>query len=178
MSDDLQFETRFSKSRGLFPYVLGAIGLVVVVVLFMIITGIGRDRLPFAELFAVHAPTAADGSQAISLQDLKQAQTETSLSIEGTVANRTDRVISGLIAVITVNDRFTLPSQTVNVPLNPPDLQPKGTATFQTMITLDEKGLGGYNLQFRLPNEGPFVPHLDERPAEEPKDPSEPKPTK
>ena len=172
MADDLQFETRFSKSRGLFPYVLGGIGLVVVVVLFMIVTGIGRDRLPFAEVFAVHAPVAADGTQAISLQDLKQTESEKTLMIEGTVANRTEKVISGLVAVITVNDRFTLPSQTVNVPLNPADLQPKGTATFQTTITIDEKGLGGYNLQFRLPNDGPFVPHLDERPAEELKEPT------
>jgi hypothetical protein len=178
MRDDLQFETRFSKSRGLFPYVLGLIGLAVVIVLFMIVTGIGRDRLPFAEYFAVHAPTAADGSEALSLQTLMQIETEKTLTIDGTVANRTDKVISGLVAVIVVNDRFTLPSQTVNVPLEPADLAPKGTATFHTMITLDEKGLGGYNVQFRLPNEGPFVPHRDERPPEEPKEPSENKPTK
>ena len=178
MADDLQFETRFSKSRGLFPYVLGLIGLVVFIVLFMIVTGIGRDQLPFAEIFKVHAPTAADGSEAISLQELQQIQTEKTLTIEGKVANRTDKVISGLVAVIAVNDQYTLPSQTVTVPLNPPDLQPKGTATFQTEVTIGEKGLGGYNLQFRLPNDGPFVPHKDERPIEEPKEPSETKPAK
>jgi len=178
MAEDLQFETRFSKSRGIFPYVLGLIGLVVVVVLFMLVTGIGRDSLPFSEYLKVRAPMAADGSEAISLQDLKQIETEKSLTIEGTIANRTDRVISGLVAVITVNDKFTLPSQTVNVPLNPPDLPAKGTATFQTVVMLDEKGLGGYNLQFRLPNDGPFVPHKDERPDAPPPPPSDEKPKK
>jgi hypothetical protein len=177
MTDDLQFETRFSKSRGVFPYALGLIGLVVVVVILMIVTGIGRDSLPFAEYLKVRAPMAADGTEAISLQELKQTETEKTLTIEGKVANRTDRVISGLVAVIVVNDKFTLPAQTVNVPLNPPDLAAKGTATFQTTITLDEKGLGGYNLQFRLPNEGPFVPHKDERP-DNATPPSDEKPTK
>lgn len=105
-------------------------------------------------------------------------ETEKTLTIDGKVANRTNRVISGLVAVIIVNDRFTLPSQTVNVPLNPPDLPPQGAATFHTMITLDEKGLGGYNVQFRLPNDGPYVPHKDERPPEEPKEPGDKNPTK
>jgi len=156
MAEDLQFETRFSKSRGIFPYVLGLIGLVVVVVLFMLVTGIGRDSLPFSEYLKVRAPMAADGSEAISLQDLKQTETEKSLTIE----------------------KFTLPSQMVNVPLNPPDLPAKGTATFQTVVMLDEKGLGGYNLQFRLPNDGPFVPHKDERPDAPPPPPSDEKPKK
>jgi hypothetical protein len=178
MPDDLQLETRFSKSRGLVPYVLGLIGLVVVVVLFMVITGIGRDRLPFSEYFKLRAPTAADGSEALSLQELTQVETDKTLMIEGKVANRTEKTISGLVAVIVVNDKFTLPSQTVNLPLNPPDLPAKGTATFQTTITLDEKGLGGYNVQFRLHDDGPFVPHKDERPADEPKEPSDKQPTK
>jgi hypothetical protein len=146
----------------------------------MYVTGIGRDRLPYAEFFEVHAPTAADGSEALSLQDLKQTETEKELTIEGTVANRTEKVISGVVAVIAVTDRFTLPLQTLNVPLVPADLSPKGTAIFKTVITINEKGLGGASISFRLPNDGPFVPHKDERPGavEEPKEPSVEQPKK
>jgi hypothetical protein len=31
---------------------------------------------------------------------------------------------------------------------------------------LGEHGLGSYSVLFRLPDEGPFVPHKDERPLE------------
>jgi hypothetical protein len=172
MADEINFETRFSKSRGLFPYVAGAFGLAVLIVIGMIITGIGRDRLPYADyFFAVRAPAAADGSEALSLQTLSQQETEKTVSIEGTVVNRTDKTISGLVAVIAVNDRFTLPVQTVSVPINPTDLPAMGSGAFQTTIPLGENGLGGYNLQFRLGDDGPFVPHRDERPPEPPKEP-------
>lgn len=178
MADEIKFETRFSKSRGLFPYVVAVLGLAVLIVIGMIITGIGRDRLPFAEYFAARAPTAADGSEALSLQTLSQQENEKTVSIEGTVMNRTDEVISGLVVVIGVTDRFTLPVQTVNVPVNPTDLAAKALGTFQATIPLGEHGVGGYNVQFRLGNDGPFVPHRDERPPAEPKDPSDKKPTK
>src|SRR5215470_14192687 len=108
--EQFELETRFSRSRGLFPYVIGALGLGVLVLLFMIITGIGRDRLPFSEIFAVHAPTAADGSEALSLMTVthEMSADEKSLSVEGTVVNRTERTISGLVAEIEIDDKFTL----------------------------------------------------------------------
>jgi hypothetical protein len=165
--EDFKIEDRFSRSRGLFPYVVGIIGLVVVVVIVMILTGKGLSHLPFGEYFAVHAPTAPNGTEALSLQSLKHTTDEkTTLSIEGTVMNRTDRKISGLVAVIAVTDRFTLPVATVNVPIEPTDLEPMKIGTFNTTVMLGENGLGTYNLQFRLPNEGPFVPHKDDRPPE------------
>ena len=61
--DDIKFETRFSRSRGLFPYVAGILGVTVVVLAFMYLTGIGRDRLPYSDYFKVRAPSAADGSE-------------------------------------------------------------------------------------------------------------------
>jgi hypothetical protein len=175
--DDIKFETRFSRSRGLFPYVAGILGAAVLILAFMYITGIGRDRLPYSEYFAVRAPTAADGSEALSLQTLMTVSDDKVVSIEGTVVNRTDAPISGLLAVIAVTDKFTLPVQTVNAPVDPVDLGPKGTGTFHTMVPLGENGLGGYTINFRLPDEGPFVPHKDERPPE-PEPSSEKKPSR
>ena len=174
--DDIKFETRFSQSRGLFPYVAGILGVAVVVLLFMYVTGIGRDRLPYSDYFAVRAPTATDGSEALSLQTLMTMGDDKMVSVEGTVVNRTDAPITGLLAVIGVTDKFTLPVQTVNAPIDPVDLDPKATGTFRATIPLGENGLGTVNLNFRLPNEGPFVPHLDERPETEP--PSEKKPSR
>jgi hypothetical protein len=177
--DDIKFETRFSQSRGLFPYVAGILGLAVVVLAFMYVTGIGRDRLPYSEYFAVHAPTADDGSEALSLQMLQTISNDTMASIEGTVLNRTGAPISGLVAVIAVTDKFTLPVETVNAPIDPAELGPKATGMFHATVTLGENGLGGYTINFRLPDEGPFVPHKDERPPDpEPEPPSEKKPSR
>jgi hypothetical protein len=162
----------------MFRYVAGILGAAVVVLAFMYLTGIGRNRLPYGEYFAVRAPTAADGSEALSLQSLKTMSDDKMVSIEGKVMNRTDAPISGLLAVISVTDKFTLPVQTVNASIDPVDLGPKETGTFQTMVPLGENGLGGYTINFRLPDDGPFVPHLDERPPEPEPQPSEKKPSR
>jgi len=169
--DEIKFETRFSRSRGLFPYVAGILGLAVLAVIVMLATGVGLEYLPFGQFFAVRAPMAADGSPALSLTTLHHKDDDKSLSIDGVVMNRTDSTISGLIAVITVTDRFTLPAETVNIPVDPAELAANGTGTFQTTVTLGENGLGGYTVQFRLPNDGPFVPHKDDRPPEPPPPP-------
>ena len=168
VKDEIKLETRFSRSRGLFPYVAGILGLAALAVIVMIITGVGLDHLPYGKYFAARAPTAPDGSPALSLTALHHKEEDTTLMVEGVVMNRTDATISGLVAVIAVTDRFTLPAQTVNIPVEPAELASKGTGTFQTSVTLGENGLGGFTINFRLPDDGPFVPHKDERPPEPP----------
>ena len=87
--DEFKIEDRFSRSRGLFPYVLGLIGVAVLIVIMMIVTGIGVEHLPYSEFLVARAPEAADGSEALSLQSLKHVTDEkTTLTVEGTVMNR------------------------------------------------------------------------------------------
>jgi hypothetical protein len=161
--EDFQLETRFSRNRGLFPYIAGTLGLAVVVLAFMYLTGIGRDALPYSSYFDVRAPMAADGSPALSFQSLShQTDGKTMISIEGGVMNRTDDTISGLVAVVSVTDKFTLPVQTVNVPIEPAELAPMGVGTFRATVALGENGLGAFSVNFRLPNDGPFVPHQED----------------
>ena len=177
--EDFKLENRFSSSRGLFPYVVGALGVAVAVVLFMIVTGIGRDRLPFSDyFFAIRAPEAADGSEGLSLMEAKFMEDGKMVMITGSVGNRTEKPISGLLAVIDVMDKYTLPVQSVNVPIEPAVLAPKATGTFQTTVPLAEHGFGGFSVRFRLPEPGPFVPHKDERPPDIPQPTIELKPTK
>ena len=133
---------------------------------FMYLTGIGREALPYSAYFERRAPTAADGSEALSLQTLTFKADDKTIAIEGTVMNRTDSVISGLSAVIAVSDKYNLPVQTVNAGVEPADLPSMGVGAFHTMVTLGEHGFGTFAIDFRLPDEGPFVPHKDERPVE------------
>ena len=165
MGDDLNFETRFSRSRGLFPYVAGAVGLALLVLIIMVVSG-KFDYLPYSEYFKVRAPSAADGSQALALLSLNHKEEKNTVTISGTLTNRTESPISGLVAVITVTDSFTLPVQTVNVPVEPVELGPKAMGMFETVVAVGDTGFGGFLIDFRLPNDGPFVPHKDERPAE------------
>jgi hypothetical protein len=168
--DDLKLETRFSGSRGAFPYVvvalavLGILGIVVVTT-----TDVAARLLPMDENYRnVLVPTVADGSLPLSLKTLhhvedKKART---LTLDGTVTNRTDAPIKGLLAVIQVKDRFTIVAQTVDVPVEPAELVSQGAGKFQTVITWGDNGMGGFDIQFKLSPDGPFVPHVDERPAE------------
>jgi hypothetical protein len=132
----------------------------------MIVTGIGVSNFLTAS-FEPRAQTAPDGSEALALWMLDQKEEEKTLSIAGTIMNRTDSAISGLVAVIIITDRFTLPAETVTVPIDPAELAPKGRGNFQTTVTLGEKGLGGYSVQFQLPQDKLFVPQ-DERQPNQP----------
>ena len=166
--NDLKLETRFSKPSAAGKYT--AVGLAVAVLIAIVVvttTDVATRLLPMDEAYRdVLVPTVADGSQPLSLHTLNQKEDAKAgiLAIDGVVMNRTESAISGLLAVVQVNDRFTLPAQTVEVPVEPAELPSMAEGKFQTTVMIGQHGLGGYVLQFKLPNEGPFVPHLDERP--------------
>jgi hypothetical protein len=169
---DLKLATHYSDSPSKLPYIAGGLALAGIVAIVLIMTtGIAERLLPMNEDFInVLIPTAADGSEALALRRLEQKETPRTLIVEGEVANRTESTISGLLAVIQVNDRFRLPSNTVSISVEPAELEPNATATFKAEIALGENGLSGYDLQFRLPDDGPFVPHKDERPPQPPQE--------
>jgi hypothetical protein len=60
-------------------------------------------------------------------------------------------------------DQYGLPLMPVEVPVEPAEVPAQTTATFETMVTLEERP-AGYSIKFKLAD-GPFVPHRDERAA-------------
>jgi hypothetical protein len=171
--EDLKLETTFSNAKSWFPY--AAAGLAVAgigLIILTVTTGIGAWLLPMHERYlSILIPTATDGSEALSLETLAHEIKGKTLIVNGTVSNRTAFPITGLQAVVDVRDRYTLPVVTVAVPIDPVELAPNQDAVFRAEIGM-EKELGGYTVRFRLPEEGPFVPHKDERPDRPP--PAEP----
>src|SRR5688572_20436896 len=167
--DDLKLETSFSNSNGATPYIAVAFAVLAIAgIVYVTTTDIAARLLPMdAQYLDVLVPTVADGSPPLSLQTLTQKADDKakSLTVGGTVINRTESSISGLLAVIQVNDKFTLPAETVQVPIEPAELASKATGTFHATIMLGEKGLSGYVIQFKLPEDGPFVPHKDDHPV-------------
>jgi hypothetical protein len=163
---DLQFDTRFSNSGGGRGPLAAAIvaGILIVGIIVVSTTDVASRLLPMEERYLdVLVPMAADGSEGLSLVTLTQKEEKTSLMVEGSVMNRSESAISGLSAVIEFKDKYTLPTATVDAPVEPPILEPGATGTFRASATGGQYGLGGYSLQFRLSPDGPFVPHKDER---------------
>jgi hypothetical protein len=170
MAEDLKLETRFSNPSGTTKYIVAALAIAGILgIIIVITTDVATTLLPMDENYRnVLVPTAADGSLPLSLKTLqyKEDPKARTLTLEGTVMNRTDATISGLLAVVGVKNRFSLVAQTVEVPVDPAELASQAIGKFQTVVTYGENSLGGFDLQFKLPNDGPFVPNMDERPAE------------
>ncbi len=165
---NLKLETSFSSSRGAFPYiaVAGAVLLIAGIVVVMT-TDVAARLLPMDPSYVnVLIPAMPDGSPPLSLQTLTQKTDNKALTIDGRVLNRTDSTLTGLLAVVQVKDKFTLPADTVEVPIQPAELESQATGLFHTTIPIGDKGVAGYDIQFKLPGGGPFVPHKDDHPLE------------
>ena len=165
---NLKLETSFSSSRGALPYiaVTGAVLLIAGIVIVMT-TDVAARLLPMDPSYVnVMIPAMPDGSPPLSLQTLTQKLEPKTWTIDGSVLNRTDSKITGLLAVVQVKDRYTLPADTVEVSVEPPELESQAKGMFHASIPVGEKGVAGYDIQFKLPGEGPFVPHKDDHPLE------------
>jgi hypothetical protein len=113
------------------------------------------------QYFVALIPQAPDGAEPLALRSIDHMETDTMLTVSGTVFNRTTFTITGLQAVIDIHDKFGFTTQSANVPLEPKDVPAQAAATFQSTITL-QNPLDGFAVRFQL-MDGPFVPHKDER---------------
>lgn len=157
---DLTFTDRPNKLVLPIAIAVASIGILLIAV--TMFTNFAERILPMSDSYLqVLVPRAADGKEALSLVSLDYPTTDNTLNVSGSVVNRTEFPITGLMAVVTAQD-VNNAVQTVEVPLTPPEIPSQGTGSFQTTITLGAKP-GGYSLKFRLADDGPFVPHRDDR---------------
>jgi hypothetical protein len=157
---DLTFTDRPNKLVLPIAIAVASIGIVLIVA--TMFTHFAERMLPMSDSYLqVLVPRAPDGKEALSLVALDYPTTDNTLSVSGSVVNRTDFPITGLMAVVTAQD-VNNAVQTVEVPLTPSEIPSQGSGSFQTTITLGAKP-GGYSLRFRLADDGPFVPHHDDR---------------
>ena len=165
---DLKLDTSFCSARGAFPYIAAAVAVLVIAgIVAVMTTDIAARLLPMdPQYVGVLVPTTPDGSPPLSLQTLTQKLDSKTLTVAGSVINRTEATINGLLAVILIKDKYTLPADTIEVPVEPAELPAKAKGTFHTTIMVGEKGVGGYDIQFKLPDDGPLVPHKDDHPLE------------
>src|SRR5262249_8203792 len=86
---------------------------------------------------------------------------EKTISVSGTVMNRSTQPMSNIVAVVELQDTTGRFPQTQEIPIMPVDLPPQAMGTFIAMATLQEKP-GGYIVKFRFAD-GRLLPDEDER---------------
>jgi hypothetical protein len=148
----------YARPIGIVAAILG-----IIFIFATMFSNVANRILPMNDAYLnVLVPAAADGSEAISLQKLEHEVVDKTVTIRGTVGNRTEYPLRDILAVIEVQESTGILRDTLEVPLDPPEVPPQGTATFQGMVTVDE--LGGYIVKFKV-LDGPFAPHKDDRAA-------------
>jgi len=160
---DLSFSAVDTHKRFLIASIT-AVCAVVFIVLTMT-TNLASHLLPMSdEYLQVLIPVAADGKEPLGLKSLDHDIKDNTATVRGTVENRTDYPISGVVAVIEFQDTTTRFPMTVEAAVDPVELGPKQTGSFTANATLQQK-IAGYLIKFKLANDGPFVPHKDDRPT-------------
>jgi hypothetical protein len=141
------------------------IGVAIVGVLFILATmttNVAARLLPMSDDYLqAMIPSATDGAEPLGLTMLSHEIKEKTISVTGSITNRTKETMSNVLAVVQMQDTTGRFPQTTEVPVMPAELPPQGIATFMTMATLREKP-GGYLVKFRFAD-GPLIPHKDER---------------
>ena len=145
------------------PIGIAAAVIGIIFILATMTTGIAARLLPMTdEYLQAMVPALPDGSEPLGLTALTHDITEKTITVSGSIMNRTDQPMENLVAVFQMQDTTTRFPEMVTVPVMPANLQPKGTGTFMAMATLQQKP-SGYVLKFRFAD-GPFIPHKDDRP--------------
>jgi hypothetical protein len=163
-NDDLHLDLTFTAhdNQKLFLGVAAGVAAVLIIgILATMTTDVAARMLPMNdEYLQALLPRAADGKQPLALKELAQTIVENTLSVRGSVMNRTDFPVSGLLAVITATD-VKYGKKVLEVPLDPPEIPTQEVAKFQADLVLDAAP-SIYSVEFRIPD-GPIVPHLDDR---------------
>ena len=157
---DLTFTGRdFTYTR---PIAIGVAIVSIIFILATMTTNVAAKLLPMSdEYLQVMIPVAPDGGEPLGLTSLAHDINGKMISVNGSVINRSNEMMDGIIAIVEMQDTTGRFPQTQQIPLMPQNLAPQATGTFMAMATLQENP-GGYVVKFRFAD-GPFIPHKDER---------------
>jgi hypothetical protein len=175
-NDDFHLDLTFTGSQRSYARPVG-IGVAAALILFIILTmttSVSSKILPMSDGYLlVMIPPAPDGAEALALKSLKYDADEKTISVAGSIMNRTNEPMSNILAVVEMQDTTGRFPQTAEVPVQPSNLAPQATGNFSAMATLDGKP-GAFTVKFRFAD-GPFIPHRDERAPEITITPQQPK---
>jgi hypothetical protein len=166
-NDDFHLDLTFTGEQRNYarPVAIGVAALLIVFIFLTMTTSVASKILPMSDQYLlVMIPPAPDGGEALGLKSLKYDADEKTISVEGSIMNRTMEPMSNILAVVEMQDTTGRFPHTAEVRVQPSDLGPGATGTFSTMATLEGKP-GAFVVKFRFAD-GPFIPHRDERTPE------------
>ena len=157
---DLTFSAKDTHKTFLIASITAGVAILFIVL--TMITSLASHLLPMNdEYLQVLVPVAADGAEPLGLKSLEHQINDMTITVLGTVQNRTDYNVSGVVAVVEMQDTTGRFAQTVEVPAEPVDLASQQIGSFMASATLEQKP-SGYLIKFKLAD-GPFIPHKDDR---------------
>ena len=163
-NDDFHLDLTFTASEKSYarPVGIGVASALIIFIILTMTTTVASKMLPMSdEYLLVMIPAAPDGAEPLALKSLMYEADEKTISVNGSITNRTAEPVSNVVAVVEMQDTTGRFPQTVEVSVQPADLGPQATGSFSTMATLQEKA-GAFVVKFRF-LDGPFIPHRDER---------------
>ena len=132
-NDDIRFDLTFSgRDRDyLRPTAIGVAVAGIVFIIATMTTTVAAKLLPMSEEYMqVLVPVAADGAEPLALKSLEHEVDDMTMTVHGTVDNRTDYTVSSIVVSVTMQDTTGRFPQTLEVPVLPVDLPAKATGTF------------------------------------------------
>jgi hypothetical protein len=165
--DDLHLDLTFTGSHTSYarPVGIGVAAALIVFIILTMTTSVASKMLPMSdEYLLVMIPPAPDGAEPLALKSLMHDVNEKTISVSGSIMNRTAEAMPNVVAVVEMQDTTGRFPQTVEASVQPQDLPPQGVGTFSAMATLQGTP-GAYVVKFRF-GDGPFIPHRDERAPE------------
>jgi hypothetical protein len=165
-SEEREFSLDVPESNPRFDYRrIGAgvvAGLAIVAIGVFSVTDLSQVLLPMDDRYlAVLVPETEDGTEPFVLNELSNELNGNSLAVSGRLTNNSIEAVEYVVAVISVVETTGRFPASVEVPVDPPLLEPGESGAFSMSVTLPQKP-NSYSVRFKLQN-GPFVPHRDER---------------
>ena len=165
-NNDLHLDLRYSERKDYArPIGIGVAAVLILLILLTMTTSVASKILPMSDDYLVAMiPAAPDGAEPLAIKSLTHEVDDKTIAISGSIMNRTNEPMMNVHAVVEIQDTTGRFPQTLEVPVQPPDLPSQGMSNFTTMATLQEAP-GAYIVKFRFAD-GPFIPHKDDRTPE------------
>jgi hypothetical protein len=137
-------------------------GLALLGIVLFSFTDLSSAFLPMEDrYFQILLPETTEDTLPLLLTGVSDEMDGNRVSVDGTVANTSLETVEGLVAVLALEETTGRFPATVEVPIDPPILEPGESGRFTVTVAMQQRPRT-YSISFRLAD-GPFVPHADGR---------------
>lgn len=138
-------------------------GLTLLTIVVFSFTDLSQGVLPMDDRYLeILIPETEPDTLPFALIELGNVLEGNRISVSGRIQNTSLEAVENVVAVIAVEETTGRFPETIEVPVEPAILEPGAYGMFSVSVTLRQRP-DTYSVRFKLEN-GPFIPHSDERP--------------